>query len=306
MIIKDKKIKNSKYKNIQQGEEAEKQMAFYLKRAFSENKDVFVFNDVKFEYKGEIAQIDHLILTYYGFILIESKSCVGQLSYDNHDQWIRNYINKKEGMPSPIQQTKRQYQILKNILNENAHNLIGKFMFLQKKFGAASIDIIVSIADKTILEHPEKRDENILKSDQVCDRISSILKLNKKNNIKTKFLLSKTEEIVFKFKDEEINKIIKFIKENDINKYKIEKKVLDSIENKIKEPILNNNCEHENKINYGKFGYYFKCSICEKNTKIKEFCNCCKSKNTKIRKEKDNFFIVCKDCDKEYFYFKNS
>ncbi len=29
MIIKDKKIKNSKYKHIQQGEEAEKQMAFY-------------------------------------------------------------------------------------------------------------------------------------------------------------------------------------------------------------------------------------------------------------------------------------
>ena len=55
-------------------------------------------------------------------------------------------------------------------------------MFLQKGFNSASFDSIISVSDKTILEHPEKRDENILKSDQVCERISDILKLHKKNN----------------------------------------------------------------------------------------------------------------------------
>ncbi len=305
MIIKDKKIKNSKYKHIQQGEEAEKQMAFYLKRSFSENNEIFVFNDVKFECNGETAQIDHLILTYYGFIIVESKSCVGHLSYDKHDQWIRHYKNKEEGMPSPIQQTKRQYQILKNILNNNASNLLDKFMFLQKRFGFISIDSIISVADKTILNHPEERNENILKSDQVCDRINDIIDLQKKMNFKTKLFLTKEEDFVFKFKEEEVNKLVKFIKENDINKYEIK-------EENINTPLNNNNiekenseCKHDNKIHYGKFGYYFKCSQCNTNTKIKETCSSCNSKNTKIRKSKNDFFIVCKDCNQEKFYWKN-
>ena len=67
----------------------------------------------------------------------------------------------------------------------------------------------------------------------------------------------------------------------------------------------NSECKHDNKIHYGKFGYYFKCSQCNTNTKIKETCSSCNSKNTKIRKSKNDFFIVCKDCNQEKFYWKN-
>lgn len=307
MIIKDKEIKHSTLKHIQQGEEAEKQMAFYLKREFQDNKEVFVFNDVKFEYSNEIAQIDHLILTYYGFIIIESKSCVGKISYDNHDQWIRHYTNKEEGMASPIQQTKRQFQVFKNLLNNNASDLLDKFMFLQKRFGSASIDYIVSVADKTILNHPEERNENILKSDQVCERINNIINLQKKNNLKTKFFLNKEEDTVFKFKDSEVDNLVKFIQEKDINKIesKIEKQEKIINQNNMNIENKNISCKHDNKIHYGKYGYYFKCEKCNENTRIKEICTFCNSKNTKIRKSKNDFFLTCKDCNQESFYWKN-
>ena len=207
-------------------------------------------------------------------------------------------------MPSPIEQSKRQYQILRNILNDNAKNLLNKFMFLQKKFGCASFNPIVSIADKTILKHPEKRNEDILKSDHVSERITNIIKENKKNNRPTSLLMAKEKDLVFKFKKEEVERIVDFIKDNDINK-EISKVSTIVKKQPIFTKIKTNDCEHNNQIHYGKFGYYFKCSTCEQNTKIKEICNCCQSKKTKIRKSKNEFFIVCKDCHKEYSYFKN-
>lgn len=47
MILKDKQVVNNSSKMIEADQKHELQVAFYLQREFGENKDVFVFNDLK-------------------------------------------------------------------------------------------------------------------------------------------------------------------------------------------------------------------------------------------------------------------
>ena len=62
-------------------------MAFYLKREFTKDDDIFVFNDLRFSYQGEYSQIDHLILHRFGFVLIESKSIYGEVKVNAQGEW---------------------------------------------------------------------------------------------------------------------------------------------------------------------------------------------------------------------------
>jgi hypothetical protein len=58
-------------------------------------------------------------------------------------------------------------------------------------------------------------------------------------------------------------------------------------------------------IRYGKYGYYFKCLACDKNTKIESpHCHSCGSE-TKIRKQGKAFQHRCTSCGKETDFFAN-
>ena len=53
-------------------------MAHYLKRAFGDTSDIYVFNDLRLLRRGEIAQIDHLVVHRWGFAIIESKASLAE------------------------------------------------------------------------------------------------------------------------------------------------------------------------------------------------------------------------------------
>src|SRR2546423_13797828 len=78
--------------------EAEKQMAFYLRRAFGTSDHILLFNDLRLVADdGEVAQIDHLILHPNGFILIESKSIAGSVLINEHGEWCRVSGERRTG-----------------------------------------------------------------------------------------------------------------------------------------------------------------------------------------------------------------
>lgn len=80
MILKEKELANPSDPRLKAGEEAEKQMAFYLQRAFRKRDDCFVINDLRVAYDEDFAQIDHLIISTYGLFIVESKSVHGTIS----------------------------------------------------------------------------------------------------------------------------------------------------------------------------------------------------------------------------------
>jgi hypothetical protein len=58
-------------------------------------------------------------------------------------------------------------------------------------------------------------------------------------------------------------------------------------------------------IQHGKFGYYFACRACEKNTAIKFACPACGGEG-RIRKQGSEFFAECKSCEASALYHKNT
>jgi hypothetical protein len=314
MIYKDVDPKKSTDKFIKAGLAAEKQMAFYLKRAFAEKEDIFVLNDIRLERNGEVAQIDHLIIHAYGFIIVESKSVSSKVIVNKHGEWKRIFNKKENGMPSPIQQAKRQASFLKDFLNQRATNvfrdnivnkLISKPTFENYKF-----DVLVAISDSGIIERDSIDLPNVLKADIIPDTILELISKRKKDLIKG--ILNPFGNDGYSFHKETIQKIanLLFTLHTPLSTQTIDTNIVQE------EPITYNKsqnnsiiyscskCKSTNlEVAYGR-NYYFKCLDCANNIPIKHTCKTSSCK-PRTKKRKNQFFKVCKNCGVDELFYEN-
>src|ERR1035438_4749634 len=190
------------------GAKAEEQMAFYLKRAFRDDPEAWVFNDLRYETdEGDAAQIDHLVLHRSGFILIESKSVTSKVRIHQNGEWERLWNNHWQGMPSPIKQVERQLEFLRRALHAYGGLLLGNLIFGhgQVGFGGVPFEILVAISDNGSIDRKGDFPE-VTKADLVPDRVREIIQRHKK----ARSLLSlnlKSNDGLYNFKDEEIESI---------------------------------------------------------------------------------------------------
>ena len=173
MILKEKELTNPSDPRQKAGAEAEKQMAFYLQRAFRKRDDCFVINDLRVIHDGDVAQIDHLVVSPFGLFIIESKSVHGTISINQHGDWKRTYNNEATGMPSPVLQAQEQGRILKELLRENTERVLGKMLFgkVQKGFHYCPVCTYVAISDGGIIERGMEIPE-LLKADVVAGAVT--------------------------------------------------------------------------------------------------------------------------------------
>ena len=82
------------------GDEAEKQMAFYLKRAFGDDPAVQVFHNLRLEDGEKVAQIDHLVLHRNGAVIVESKSVMSSMRINELDEWTWDWNGRWTCLPS--------------------------------------------------------------------------------------------------------------------------------------------------------------------------------------------------------------
>lgn len=203
MIMQEKKLTNTSNPKLRAGEDAEKQMAFYLQRTFRKRDDCFVINDLRLVHDGDVAQIDHLVVSTHGLFIVESKSVHGTISINKHGDWKRSYNNESSGMPSPVLQAQEQGRILKELLRENAEQILGKFMFgkLQKGFGYCPVCTYVAISDCGIIDRgmdvPELRKADVVSGaivKQIDGFISKANLLSPKNLLSTDVIWAMTKD----------------------------------------------------------------------------------------------------------------
>jgi len=300
----DDKVLNDKYQKS--GFNAEKKMGFYLKRAYETDEYLFVINDLRLEIGNDHAQIDHLIVHKFGFIIIESKSVSSKVSVNKYSEWKRTYNGVESGMPSPIQQAKRQVEFLKRFLKEKDSSEIFRENFANK-YLAPSIekfkyDILVAISDSGIIERDSIELNEICKADVITERIDNIISIYQRQA--SKILSMKLPNQFHKNSLEKLSNLlvsshcpICIPKESHIvNK---EDKVI------TKTQKVCNECKSNNiQILYGKYGYYYKCQDCNKNSKVILTCNK-QSCKPKLKKEKEKFYKVCQDCNIKELFFIN-
>lgn len=106
-------------KNLIKGEKGEYDAAYHINFYYKDLKRTAVIHDLRLEYNGQVAQIDHLLITStYRFDVIESKNYSSQVKInDNGEFQIFNArLNRYQGIESPIEQNKRHIHVLKEFL----------------------------------------------------------------------------------------------------------------------------------------------------------------------------------------------
>lgn len=176
MIVKEHEAASTNDRLRRAGNEAEKQMAFYLRRAFGSDPDVFVFNNLRLEHEGEVGQIDHLILHKGGMVIVESKSVTSAVRINDREEWTRQWNGRWQGMASPVLQARRQADVLRDVLQAHREQLLNKMMFGQQRgFRAFVIDVLVAISDSGVIEAKGDRPE-VRKADQVPEQIKALMR----------------------------------------------------------------------------------------------------------------------------------
>lgn len=170
---------HQRLKSLRAGLNAENTVAFKLKSFFADYNDVVVINNLELEVNHTKVQIDHLILTQYNFYVIESKRVSGSLSVNEHGEWTRWYRNQPTPIDSPVEQAKRQCEMLKKFFQKNCLKWQGRmFGFMQKRMGAYSANYFVAVSKGSITGKGRKLfAEKVKKADQV---VSSILEQYRK------------------------------------------------------------------------------------------------------------------------------
>lgn len=162
------------------GYESEKQMAFYLRDKFADHKDIHVLNNlhIKKQNGNGFFQIDHLIVTKYCFIVVNSKNYRNEVAYDEAGQWsyLSSLDKKWHGMDSPVIQTENEGEALRAVLQANREDLRLKFLFLQGGFLGLPIHTLIGFSNNGIIRHPKKAifKDVALKADMVAQKILDI------------------------------------------------------------------------------------------------------------------------------------
>ena len=176
----DKDIKLLEY-----GIAGEKEIAFELKNA---NIGMYVLHDVTFEYDGNKAQIDYLLITRGYCYLIECKNLYGNITVDNNGQFYREYEYKgkkiKEAMYSPYTQAVRHQDMLKKVWVDS-HSKLDNFIY-GKYIGKDFYRPIVVLSNsKSFLNTryaPKEIRDNVIRADQLVSYIQKdIDSLNKED-----------------------------------------------------------------------------------------------------------------------------
>ncbi len=331
MILKEKDAFTGNDRRGYYGHKQEQDVAFYLRREFANGEQVSVINDLLVCHGGENAQIDHLVIHPFGFIVIESKSIHGEVSVNAQGEWSRSYRGDWSGMPSPIRQAELQQSLLKNLLRDNVERFIGKVMGIQGGVGGRTWDVLCAVSSSAILnrqEMPKPVGKVVVKSEFIAERVRKIIGPTGALSVlstKPKFSMAEMSAMGrFLLDHDAANRETSraagtsavtaspaadsaCVKEAEPPKRQPTTSVQqadDVNESRLRCRSCNGSTALEGR--YGKFGYYVKCRACGTNTSMKSACQACGSRNVRISKSGGTYTASCSDCSIESVVFQAS
>lgn len=219
MVIKAFIDRSERDRRRMSGRSAERQMAHYLDRHFGDRKTVHVLHDLRIEFDGEHAQMDHLVLHQFGAAIVESKSVTTAVRINASDEWERSWDGRWKGMADPLLQGQRQGLLLKRLLASRDAELLDTIAFgmIQGTFTHMALDVFAGISDGGVIERSRPNQAaNALKADAVpAAIIESILRHRKAASV-LNFNPKTFKEAPRDFKDAEVLRVAHFLREQHV------------------------------------------------------------------------------------------
>lgn len=324
---------------LRAGAEAEKDMAHYLHRDFRNDEEVFVLHDLRLEDREQpeqdgspgVCQIDHLVVHRWGLFIIESKSVTEEVRVRSDgsggDEWTRVYRKKETGMPSPIRQAQRQADFLREFLQRHREEMLGRYSLGfrtvakivngtdQRGFKNAPIQLMIAVSDtgriKRIGGWEEPREPFrvfVAKADLVPDKIGQELMAHRKR--------AGSGYGMWNMEEGEPKQVADFLAAHHAGRPgakparskwtpPTQDRKLPPNKSASAEHVQDAACKHCGSQDLtalsGKYGYYWKCGACQKNTTMPAVCSACGAKKgrdseVRVRKDKTTYFRDCQAC----------
>ena len=150
-------------KNLRFGVQGERDAAHYIDNHLADSPNSAVIHDLRLAHEGEVAQIDHLVITRgFNFYLLETKNFSGNLQINEFGEFTVNYgPGKAFGIASPLEQSRRHENVLTKVLEQ-----LGITGRTQRK---PDFQHVVLIHPKGTIERPDAKKydtSNVIKADQ--------------------------------------------------------------------------------------------------------------------------------------------
>ena len=303
---------------LRAGIKGEQESTYHIDFNLRNNKNYFVIHDLRLEIDGTVAQIDHLLINRtFDIFSLETKHFNSGIKINDDGEFMQwnSYKKAFEGIPSPLAQNQRHIKVLTEIFKRRIE--------LPTKLGfplAPTFHSRVLVNNDSRIDRSKRYDSsNLVKSEQFFESIQKDFLITNFDVLTKGASVEVLEEIGRKLvrlhKPININYRAKFGLDVTATKPEqanapsinetIETTIKGSINNVIKVTHHCKKCDSGNvKIQYGKFGYYFKCSDCDGNTNIELSCGNA-GHSEKLRKEGDKFLRECSECKTSKLFYVN-
>ncbi|WML92071.1 nuclease-related domain-containing protein [Thiothrix lacustris] len=312
-------LTDSQYKAIEKeirilraGIKGEEESAYLIDFTFKDSKNYMVIHDLRLELNGRVAQIDHLLFdrTLQVFVF-ETKHFHAGIEINENGEFLRWNDFKKtyEGMPSPLEQSERHITVLKD-----AFKAIDMPTRLGLRLMPSCIPYVLVSASARI-DRPKKFDtSHVIKADALKSHImqkDDIFNVLHTLGSAARAVSSETlEDIARKLCALHQPVTINYLAKFGLPEQPVTLASPEAIPKKHTATTANGaqHCRKCNSTNlaiqYGRFGYYFKCIECDGNTPIKVACDK-EGCQARIRKEGDLFHRECLMCNRSSLFFTN-
>ncbi len=281
-----------------------------------------------------VCQIDHLLVHAHGAFVVESKSVTGEVRVrpdgSGGDEWSRVNSKGEQGMASPIRQAERQADFLRAYVRRHDKHLLGRAPVGlrtlarvvagsdQRGFGAMPIQVIVAISDTGTIRRLDGWKEPtkpfqvfVTKADLAPGKIAE--ELRRHRQVKALRPLSDGDYGLWRMTEQEASQVAEFLEARHVDLSGGQRRRADATAAERRQgsdaanglPATPPSCRHCDSIkltaSWGKYGYYWRCSDCGKNTSMPAICSACGAKGSrnagpKIHKQGKRYFRACRDC----------
>jgi hypothetical protein len=287
---------------VRTGVKGEQEAAYLIDFHFKDRKSWVVIHDLRLEVDGRVAQIDHLLLhRCLDCYVLETKHFSSGMKITEDGEFLRwnPYQKTYEGMASPLAQNERHVAVLRDAFDQ-----IEMPTRLGMRLSPALYPYVL-VSPNARVDRPRKFDTSrIIKADALHDTINSLIdKASLLNTLGSAARLVSVETL------QEIGKqLVALHKPAHLDvaaRFGIPCHESIPAQRPAEQNSSCRSCGSETlAIEYGKYGYYFKCTACGSNTPIKIGCGH-SGHRERLRKDARHFYRECADCKSSSLYFVN-
>jgi hypothetical protein len=294
------------------GLRGETESAYHIDFHFAQSRNWAVIHDLRVEHGGRVAQVDHVLLNRtLDMYVLETKHFHSGLKITEEGEFLRwnDYRKTFEGMPSPLMQNERHIDVLRKAVET---------LDLPTRLGIRlkpSFETLVLVSPQARVDRPKKLDTSrVIKADQLKQRIHK--DIDDENALVG--LFTTFPKIV---SSETVERLARGLAAMHVPLAWTQPQAAREPEVPPATSVQDNPavaaeartarngpaCKHcgvdTGQIQYGKYGYYFKCEACGGNTAVRFTCQ--PGHAPRLRKQGTEFFKECAECGTSELYFRS-